>query len=368
MNRGYEIYESIDRYLQGELSEVELQQFNEKLQSDAEFKSLVEAQQLAHEVIVYNELTKLKERMSKDLKQQKSGFDHWGKVLSLSAIAISASLFTYSYLDRTETPSEKKEVVKEKKTPEVAIENKQEEQTQYPEPRKKQDIDKESNEITPIVNDSIIGEKEIKHEDITLEKNIPSPVNTTKEPALSNLSKEPVIATKVDCDVVHIHADVHVDYGFSGHEDGTIIIDPKSVKGGKEPYSYSLNNSEFQSDHRFAGLKDGKYQLRIKDQNNCISSLKKEVVVKVPAKEIDEVFMPSQGETWKFPIKENSNCEIVIISKAGSIVYSASIQQGNPSEWDGRNNNGVELESGNYYFVIKYASSDVVRGHISIVR
>jgi hypothetical protein len=368
MNREFEIYEYIDRYLQGELSEIELQQFKEKLQSDQEFKSIVEAQELAHEVLVYNELSKLKARMRDDLKQTKNGFGNWGKVLVISAVAITGSLLTYTYLHKTESSSEKKTVQQEIKS----------QDTQQPENQeiKNESLDQkhsirvpESNTAAPVVKDS--SENDIKENhpvENPTEKKGPVSNSSDKEPTFAYPLKEPEISTKVNCDVVHMFAEVRVDYGFKGQEEATIIIDPHSVKGGSGPYVYALDNSDFQIESRFTGIKDGKYQLKIKDHNNCISTLKKEVVVKIPVKEIDEAFVPSQGETWKFPIKENANAEITIVSKAGTVVYSASIMNGHPAEWDGRSNAGVELETGNYYFVIKYSAIDLVKGHISIVR
>jgi hypothetical protein len=365
MNREFEIYEYIDRYLQGELSEIELQQFKEKLQSDQEFKSIVEAQELAHEVLVYNELSKLKARMRDDLKQTKNGFGNWGKVLVISAVAITGSLLTYTYLHKTESSSEKKTVQQEIKSQEPQAEN-----LEIPNEslnQKKPITVPETAKSAPVVKDSSDIKENHPVENPT-EKKGPVSNSSDKEPTFVYPLKEPEISTKVNCDVVHMFAEVRVDYGFKGQEEATIIIDPHSLKGGSGPYVYALDNSDFQIESRFTGIKDGKYQLKIKDHNNCISTLKKEVVVKIPVKEIDEAFVPSQGETWKFPIKENANAEITIVSKAGTVVYSASIVNGHPAEWDGRSNAGVELETGNYYFVIKYSATDLVKGHISIVR
>lgn len=48
--------------------------------------------------------------------------------------------------------------------------------------------------------------------------------------------------------------------------DGSIVV---AGTGGLEPYSYKLNNGEYQSNNTFHDLGPGTYTLRVKDMNEC---------------------------------------------------------------------------------------------------
>jgi hypothetical protein len=372
MNPKYDIYEEIDRYLNKELSEAELVPFNQKLASDAEFKSLVDAQKMAHEIIIDQEMIRLKERMSKDLNQDSNGSAPWGKIILFSAVVTSAALYALVDFSPSDSKGNKENdtvVPTEQKTKAVNNTSLKEEVTSSSEK-----IVAGSNTLTKPVATTIDQElvstkEETNHAPLlnNSKETIVAPIvavnGNPQEPKQEKIEKEPVV--KINCETVKITAVVKVAYDENV---ATIVIDPLSVKGGDAPYTYALDQSGFNPDNRFDGINEGIYHVRIKDHNNCTSTIKKEIVVNIPRKEIDDAFAPSHGERWKIPVKENAEASLTIINKGGSTVYTANISGGYPSEWDGRGNNGVELESGNYYFVIQYSARDIVKGHISIVR
>ena len=368
MNPKYDIYEEIDRYLNDELSEAELAQFNEKLSGDAEFKSIVEAQKIANEVIIDQEMIKLKARMSKEMSADNTGSGPWGKIIIFSAVVVaSTALYTYlnyssseaedvkeiavTTLAQTITPSEKNET--------EVMSRPVQEQSTHKTITKTVDAKNTPAEITPST--------EVNTETIVPVKETITPAISPKE-EIKQATKAADQIAKVNCETVHISAQVRVDYGFDSDGEATIIIDQLTVKGGTAPYSYAIDQSAFDNDTRFDGIKDGVYHVRVKDHNGCVSQVKKDVIVKTPVKEIDEAFAPAHGERWKFPVKANKEATISIYNKSGTQVYNATITGGSSEEWDGRNSSGVELESGNYYFVIQYTPRDVVKGHISIVK
>src|SRR6185312_15397652 len=81
-----------------------------KLSSDAEFKSIVDAQKIANEVIIDQEMIKLKERMNKDMNQDNSGSSHWGKIILFSAVVTSATLYTYINYNPSDSSGAKENV------------------------------------------------------------------------------------------------------------------------------------------------------------------------------------------------------------------------------------------------------------------
>lgn len=368
MNPKYDIYEQIDRYLNKELSEAELAQFNERLSHDAEFKSIVEAQKIANEVIIDQEMIKLKARMKQEMNADPAGSGPWAKIIILSAVVTSAALL-YTYLNHSSSSTEEtKSVVASSSSEHPApIEENKKAKEYLSKPIQSQKVSSHSDAPTSISSVPATPPGESKPEEVELKKeHAVSPLATkTEEVKQAAQTIEPL---KVNCEVVVITAKANIDYSSSEKGEATIVIEQASVKGGSAPYTYALNQSAFEQDPRFEGLKDGVYHVRIKDYNGCISPIKKELVVKIPLKEIDEAFVPSQGERWKFPVKTEADATLTIFNKSGATVYSTTISGGYPEEWDGRTNAGVELESGNYYFVIQYSARDIVKGHISIVK
>ncbi|MDB5256357.1 MAG: hypothetical protein JWM14_1052 [Chitinophagaceae bacterium] len=370
MNPKYDIYEEIDRYLNDELSEAELVQFNEKLSTDAEFKSIVEAQKIANEVIIDQEMIKLKARMSKEMSADNTGSGPWGKIIIFSAVVVtSAALYTYNQYSSSDAEDTKVISATPAQT-NTASEQNQSEITVTPIEQHKTTPQKYPVAVdakqTPV---DATPSTEIKTEaPVVLKENATPLVATPQKEEVKQAVKAADQIAKVNCETVHISAQVHVDYGFDSDGEASIIIDQLSVKGGTAPYSYAIDQSTFDNGTRFDGIQDGVYHVRVKDHNGCVSQVKKEVIVKTPVKEIDEAFAPHHGERWKFPVKANKEATISIFNKTGIPVYTTTVSGGYPEEWDGRNNSGVELESGNYYFVIQYTPRDIVKGHISIVK
>lgn len=377
MNPNYHIHEQIDRYLNTNLSEEELAHFNAALLNDISFKETFEAQKEAHELIIDNEMIKLKERMSRDLNNQGGGDAYnWSKIILLSAAISSVvvfSYFLYNNTKQTSTTITQEEIIIDQK--EIAIINTDKENVVT----KKNNTNSEISIPSSPIEKANTGEYK---QTITSESNtnlnvnlsnenkvIPPPLvieKTISTPEVKNTTQDH--KTTVNCETIVITAEVRVDYGFDNQNEATIIVDKFSVKGGSSPYSFSLNKERFNNDNTFESIKNGNYHIHVKDKNGCISEIKKEITVKIPQKEIDDAFTPSMGETWSFPIKNNSDATISIINKAGLTVYSSAINGGYPSEWNGRDLNGNELNAGSYYFVVNFVNNDLLKGHISILK
>jgi hypothetical protein len=376
MNPNYHIHEQIDRYLKNNLSEEELAQFNKNLLNNVEFKETFEAQKEAHELIVDNELVKLKERMSKDLSNG-SGTDssNWGKIILLSAAIGSVAVFSYvQYNNYKSVPdSIQKENISIQKdlsihnniNENVVTENNNGNTTVTKIPSTERNNNNTNDKSTVLTEENTTPDNKLSVEKEQI-NTVPFVQENNKITTEHNTLIPDNNKVVVNCETTVITASVKVSY--TNKEEATIVVDKASVEGGSPPYLFSLNQNSFDADNRFDDIKDGSYHVYIKDQNGCVSEIKKEVVVKIPQKEIDDVFAPSMGEKWNLPIKENTNASITIINKAGLTVYSATINGGYPNEWDGRDTNGNELNTGNYYFIINFANNELLKGHISIVK
>src|SRR6478609_10014349 len=56
--------------------------------------------------------------------------------------------------------------------------------------------------------------------------------------------------------------------------DGSITL---AASGGQAPYSFSLNDGEFQTHNQFANLGSGSYLVTIKDDKNCERSIEVDI-------------------------------------------------------------------------------------------
>ncbi|PHI19867.1 hypothetical protein CEQ90_10770 [Lewinellaceae bacterium SD302] len=56
-----------------------------------------------------------------------------------------------------------------------------------------------------------------------------------------------------------------------GSTDGTILVE--SVDGGRPPYNYALNGTDFGTTNFFTGLDQGEYSVRVTDANGCFTEL-----------------------------------------------------------------------------------------------
>ena len=379
MNPKYNIYEEIDRYLNYELSEEELLGFQTKLDKDRELQALVEAQTIANEIIIDNEMLKLKERMSKDLNKGNNGLSsNWTKVLLFSIAVGSTAIYSYTQLN---TKSENIIISSSNTITNNNINTAVENSTSINNEPKINTINSPAKKTGTVVKEikleaskefipeaRLIQESNVAKETTTEASAMSTVPNKVTLPTIQSEVKEDKIVETKPCETIKITADVNTNYSMNGSDETNIVINKASIKGGTAPYTYALNNDDFKNENRFEGIKDGTYNIRIKDKNNCISVVKKNMVVLIPARAIDEAFTPSHGEHWKFPLNDRTDASITIINKVGTTVYSAQISGSYPSEWDGRGNNGTELDLGNYYFILTFKDQKVVKGNISIIK
>jgi len=363
MNPEYKLYEEIDRYLRLEMHPEELQAFEGRLLLNQEMQEVLEAQKLTNELIIDRELVHLKNRMQKEMSNS-NGTNRWTKTVLVSSALIVASGALFVLIDQhTTEPKKESATVTEKISGE--------------EVSPKEIIVKENNQV--VKKSTSIHQSPATVSLSPVENKEEVPVNSSKEnisPIVTETKQEnnPVEPIKtvnephtVNCAEVTIQADAKVVYGFQD-EAPRIVVNQRSVKGGVAPYAYSLDNKTYTSSAEFEDLKDGNYTLYVRDQHQCMSTIKKTLTVKKPVEEIDESFSPAYGNAWNFPLKNNTDGTITILNKAGSMVYQTRISGGYPNTWDGRDNEGRELESGNYIFIINFVNNESVKGHVTIVR
>ena len=352
MKEEYHTYQLIDRYLKDELSSHESNEFEKRLQSDDAFAETVNLQKLANELIVEDRFFRIMNEIDKPSKGSdlKKGIILSGVILFLISGIYFITRNTYETREniQSHTLNNKEQISgKEEKIPNSNGEVEQ-----------KVIRSKEKNATQEIVS-------------------LPADTNTrispqeqvSKTPDNIIIKEEnPVIAFKEDkCENVLISAETVSSESCEGDSTGRIEILLYTVKGGEEPYVFSLNE-EYQAANIFEHLLPGKYDVKIKDKNGCIT-LKKDIAVKTKScvKSGSFSFNPYYGELWKFPAGDYQNFKVRITNKEGTEIYRMDVKGGSPAEWNGTSSEGGPLPSGTYFYMIEYPDGKTDQGYISII-
>ncbi|WP_028978771.1 hypothetical protein [Sporocytophaga myxococcoides] len=373
MNIGEETLELIDRYLSGDLTESEKESFNQRLAQDAEFKTLVENQKFANELILGDRLYSLKSMMDEDFSSGKVKVNQnsWknGRLFLLGGMALVASALMVFLMFR-------KENVKENN---VALDLAAKEADQNP--------DVHSFNIGPTISSS---EKSKKVERNSKKSNDVAKLSETEPSngldavgALSNSENEPTLIVndhqnitepkpqivEVRCAVKVLEAKVKSEPSCTDKEDGRLVV--VKILDHVNPLAYGISSSAgdtmWQSSNIFSNLSSGTYAVSIKDANGCRMQVKE--LVEIGTKECKKKqqaysFNPTYGETVNIKV-ENAGT-ITIRNRAGIVVFSGSVFSGEDFNWDGQSSSGGISAPGLYIYSLEYNNGNSVRGEILI--
>jgi gliding motility-associated-like protein len=135
-----------------------------------------------------------------------------------------------------------------------------------------------------------------------------------------------------------------------GNSDGSVEI---IVNGGTEPYSYIFNEMFFDI-NLIGSLKEGVYNVEVKDANNCVGEIKNIVLTDVP---VDCIIIPNAftpnadgiNDTWVIEnIDRFPQSVTQVFNRWGQTVYFGSPDD-NP--WDGYFD-GKRMPAGTYVFYL----------------
>lgn len=375
------IYEWIDRYLNGQLEGEELSAFTHKLESDAEFSTLVENQKAANVIILGNRLAIVKQMMDADFKStgNKNTAAKWGLGGLLGASVLIGSLLYFSD-STTPVPSSSTNFTYPIET------QKQSSNTQSPEPDKEipgrtyQPLDKKIDTSAAIdtVNVKTFSTGIIEHSDFAtnpvskLSNGSINPVNIDSIQVKNQLpgSNKNILKPDICLDVV-IEGILRVDAACTYASDGEIHIIENSMKGGLSPYTYVLinktNDTVRQKTTSFVSLAKGQYKLLFEDANNCLTVYKKPLYVNEKScTQRTQSFSPHAGEQFSYPVSGVSDAQITIYNRGGQNVYKTNLSKGESGLWDETNQNGQLLPTGMYIYIIEYVSGIKETGEVVI--
>ena len=125
------------------------------------------------------------------------------------------------------------------------------------------------------------------------------------------------------------------------------------VVGGVPPYSYSLDNINFQTSNVFYNVPRGKHFVYVKDSQNCDSVAKEFLVINL----INVITPNADGINDVLDYSDLSlkkDVKIQIFNRFGSQVFSS---EANQFIWDGKMN-GRAVSTGTYWYILSWIEPD----------
>ncbi len=376
MNAGEEILELIDRYFSHNLNESEKERFHLRLVQDAEFKTLVENQRLANDLILGDRLHALKSMMDEDFSSGKVRHNqkslNKGKLFLFGGLALIASAVMVYLLLGNEAVKQSNAVVDS-----VHLESSQNEDVEFA------GTSSSSEEITTSIKSKMIEGDSRKLKDVAK----PAEPETLESPAvvdaLISFDNEPEIIEKdiqdktallpqiveVRCAVKTIQAKVKSEPACMDKEDGRLIVG--KTQPSVNPVTYGISSTAgdtlWQSSNIFSNLPSGSYAVCVKDGNGCLMLVKD--LVEIESKECRKAqqtysFNPAYGET--ITIKADADGIVTIRNRAGILVFNENVSSGEDFTWDGQTLSGGISTPGLYIYSLEYKNGNSVRGEILI--
>lgn len=246
-----EIFQKIDDYLSGTLSDSERIAFESELKNNDQLQKEVKLQETVNEAILEGRMLDVRSKLNSiHLGQtQVLGKMSTSKVSFISFVSIAIIgtgawfLLPNKRIDDVKIPVEQHiesdlEVVKE--VPEVKVVEAMEEI-------------EVSKEIEASISKEIVsGNQHVESKEV---------IPTKAEP------KEVVVDV---CNSVEIGTELEIIPTCIGAKRGGVFVNYEKTKGGLAPYSYSMDGENFQTEGKFIHLASGKYSFYIKDDNGCI--------------------------------------------------------------------------------------------------
>ncbi|MEL7020854.1 MAG: gliding motility-associated C-terminal domain-containing protein, partial [Bacteroidota bacterium] len=155
-----------------------------------------------------------------------------------------------------------------------------------------------------------------------------------------------------------------------GAGDATIEL---SVSGGTVPYDFLWEDGTISQNRE--NLSSGIYIVTVTDDNDCVATTLLDFNTLEGGAGIDggaeDIFTPNGdniNDEWTIKdIQLYPNNEVFIFNRWGQIVYNVD---GYMNTWTGTNNDGEELQTGAYWYIVKFNDPNDIQfsGVVTIVR
>lgn len=351
-------YSKVEDYLHGRLTTEELLAFEAKLSNDPALARQVKLHELADDLVIENRLLEV----SALIKNQ-PGNSSSGKIKYTAISIFAAAILSLGGWLWIQYNSEKSEQVLQQANQEIIPESKQDYSSESshksgPVPAQKNsgNTKKQQEVVLMGVAPSII----IDSQTVKME----APVQQENKNIISNTSEKNITSEKISltpCEKTELTASVKTIETCEGEDQGAIRV--QQIKGGTEPYTYSVFDGEEIKDA--AHLPSGIYKLVISDGNGCRKTYD-HLSVKNKNCPKDYSFNPYIDENWEIPSHGKAG-KLSIYDASGNIYFEKQVAEGEKEHWSGEGKTG-EIKPGYYIFVIDRGKGSLIQGSVTIVK
>jgi len=358
MMREDSTYSQVEDYIHGRLTTEELLAFEAKLSNDPDLARQVKLHELADDLVIENRLLEVSAILHNQTSRSSSGKIKY-TVISIFAAAI-LGVGGWLWIQQN---SEKPEQVSQQAKQEIISESKQDTPSEPSrgsgtvQARKNSvNTKNKQEEVSVVPAPSVTADSQF----VKMEATLP----LENKPVTSNTSEKSIASEKLSlnpCEKIELTASVKTIETCEGEEQGAIRV--QQIKGGTEPYSYSVFDGEEIKDA--AHLQSGIYKLVISDGNGCRKTYD-HLSVKNKNCPKDYSFNPFIEENWEIPSNGKAG-KLLIYDASGNIYFEKQIAEGEKDHWSGEGKTG-EIKPGYYIFVIDRGKGSLVQGSVTIVK
>ncbi len=360
-----DIFELVEAYVNGELSDSELANFEAELSTNVNLQKQLILAQAAQKLVIQNRLLQVKALANEEASRLNNKRNQIHKFLIGGSVALVAVVTGLYIIIKSKEPNEIKlpapQEIQQKETPTSTLSEISEldEQVQSTtntasqEETQPQPVTVTKKETPPPPSD-IQKDTIVIVDTTTVMKNSPT-VETPEKP-------EKTTKTKPACNTANIKADIHTISGCEGKNENAIEIG--KISGLTGPIKKQVFNAENELILSHYGLKDGNYTVVIVGAETC----KKRFPVTLKSKNcpINVDFNPNYGEVWEIPTISVSGV-LTIYTKTGLEIVRKPLPAGEVTTWDGKNS-ANEIQAGYFIFTINYEDGSFLKGGITVTQ
>lgn len=368
----------VSDYVRGKLSGEILVDFEAEMADDLTLQEQVAEEQMAFEFFVDLDVIDLKRTMETDLAspdKSNGGRRRWLFIVLFGCTLIgSLTWFFWPYNEDGEPVLRTSKVIEVEQSEKIQIVREESKASIIPKEKEDDDI-VVLNEITSpeIVEETIVEKDELidlefaeTHiEEVTVEKESV----IVSEPSSSNndVNKKEDIDP---CSGVSFTGSIKTKASTVGEENGAVLIESARIKGGVDPYSFSLRLVSSQDEiNRFDELAKGSYRMIIIDGNDCQGELVNDLVVEETfcSDNYQPTFNTAYQNEWKVPIVEGQSVHVTLVNRVGQVLIDQRMNSNARGIWNGILDNGQPAVYGAYKWFIEYDTGEKCLVNLTIL-
>jgi gliding motility-associated-like protein len=353
--------ELIENYLKGKLKGGELAAFEERMAKDAAFASDIADHKAVEELIFTQGLLDTKSKLNKireiKSRQEKSKWTRakWWGVIAVVVALVGIVLLVNDSNEKKTSPivvAQKHEGETIKNNDSSSLKNSGKNDAINDDSKQHKKESEQSVHIPPYV--MVEPQTDFPDKEVAIQPfidNSSTIIDNKRKGADSSKVLGGGATTPIPCQTTTSVVTYSSEASCSDQATGRIILYNNNGSGG---YFYSLDGSPYSEIKIFDNVSAGVHEVSIQDPLNCFYKLQANVGSKFCAPAKSKIFAPGSGnnECWEYPVMKNTNCKVRIYNRTGILVHEASIHNGMPECWDGRDIHGGDLPAAAYIYQI----------------